>query len=118
MELRNRFEALNHSDDEVEGIYVETAENILGLREIKKKNWISEEIWTKIQKRKNIKMMLNRSKPRIKKLKFEENQAADTKRDTNPTDTRRCDKEAEKAMERPQNKDEIEKKSSQKYKKR
>jgi hypothetical protein len=51
MELRNRFEALNHSDDEdieesrskMKGIYVETAENILGFREIKKKDWMSEE---------------------------------------------------------------------------
>jgi hypothetical protein len=35
MELRNWFEALNNSEDE--GLYVETAENILGIREIKKK---------------------------------------------------------------------------------
>jgi predicted nucleotidyltransferase len=44
MELRNLFEALNHSDDKdteeawnkIKGIYLETAENILGFREIKK----------------------------------------------------------------------------------
>jgi hypothetical protein len=34
---------------------VETAENILGFREIKKKDWMSEETWTKIQVWKNIK---------------------------------------------------------------
>jgi hypothetical protein len=75
MELRNRFEALNHSDDEdieetwnkIKGIYLETAENILGFRQIKKKHWISEETWTKIQKRKNIKMMLNTNNTRSKK---------------------------------------------------
>jgi hypothetical protein len=31
---------------------LETAENILGFREIKKKDWMSEGTWTKIQKRK------------------------------------------------------------------
>jgi hypothetical protein len=57
MELRNRFETLNHSDEnteetrnKIEGIYMETAKNILGFREIKKKDWLSEETWTKIQK--------------------------------------------------------------------
>jgi endonuclease III-like uncharacterized protein len=51
MELINRFEALNHSDDEdvketwnkIKGIYVETAENILGFREIKERDWMSTE---------------------------------------------------------------------------
>jgi hypothetical protein len=51
---------------------VETVENILGFREIKKKDWMSEETWTKIQKRKNIKMMLNSSKTRSKKLTLQE----------------------------------------------
>jgi hypothetical protein len=32
---------------------LETAENILGFREIKKKDWMSEEAWTKIQKQEN-----------------------------------------------------------------
>jgi hypothetical protein len=43
MDLRYRFEALNHSDvdteetwNKIQGIYLETAENILGFREIKK----------------------------------------------------------------------------------
>jgi hypothetical protein len=78
MELRKRFKALNHSDDEdieetwdkIKGIYLETAENILDFREIKKNDLMSEETWTKIQKRKNIKMMLNRSSTRSKKLKL------------------------------------------------
>jgi hypothetical protein len=39
---------------------LEIAENILGFREIKKKDWISEEAWTKIQKPKNITVVLNR----------------------------------------------------------
>jgi hypothetical protein len=51
MELRNLFEALNHSDDEdigktlskIKGIYMETAEKKIGFREIKKKDWMSEE---------------------------------------------------------------------------
>jgi hypothetical protein len=81
MELRNQFEALNHSDDgdieetwdKIKGIYLENAENISGFREIKKKDCMSEETWTKIQKRKNIKMMLNRSSTRIKKLKLQKN---------------------------------------------
>jgi hypothetical protein len=51
---------------------LETAENILGFREIKKMNCMSEETWTKIQKRKNTKTMLNRPKTRSKKLKLEE----------------------------------------------
>jgi hypothetical protein len=55
------------------GIYLETAENMLGFREIKKKNRVSEETWTKIQKRKNIKMMLNRSGTRSEKLKLQKN---------------------------------------------
>jgi hypothetical protein len=86
MELRNRFEALNHSDDEdveeiwskIKGIYVETGENILGFREIQKKDWMSEETWTKIQERKNIKMTLNSSKTRSKKLKLQEYRVANT----------------------------------------
>jgi endonuclease III-like uncharacterized protein len=44
-ELINRFEALNHSEDEdteatcykIKGIYLETAENILAFREMKQK---------------------------------------------------------------------------------
>jgi hypothetical protein len=47
---------------------LESAENILGFRGIKKKDWMSEETRTKIQKRKNIKMMLNRSSTRSKSL--------------------------------------------------
>jgi hypothetical protein len=50
----------NYSDDEdteetwskIKGIYLETAENILGFRLIKKRDWISEETWTKIKKKK------------------------------------------------------------------
>jgi hypothetical protein len=45
MELRNLFEALNHSDDEdieetwnkIKGIYLENAENILGLEKQRKR---------------------------------------------------------------------------------
>jgi hypothetical protein len=58
MELRNRLEALIHSDDEdteetwnkIKGIYLETTENtsILGFREIKEKYWLSEETLTKM----------------------------------------------------------------------
>jgi hypothetical protein len=81
MELRNRFEALNYSDDEdveetwnkIKGIYLETAENILGFKEINKKDWMSEETWTKIQKRKNIKKMLNRSSTGSKNLNYKNN---------------------------------------------
>jgi hypothetical protein len=65
MELRNRFESLNHPDDKnieetwskIKDIYVKTAESALGFREIKKKDRMSKETWAKIQKWKNIKMM-------------------------------------------------------------
>jgi hypothetical protein len=58
---------------------LETAETVLGFREIKKKDWMLEKTWTKIQKRKNIKMMLNRPSTRNKKLRLqEEYRVADT----------------------------------------
>jgi hypothetical protein len=47
-----------------------TADNTLGFREIKKKDWISEETCTKIKKQKNIKMMSNRLKGEAKALNY------------------------------------------------
>jgi hypothetical protein len=62
---------------------LETAENILGFRDIKK-DWMSEETGSKIQKWKNIKIMLNRSKTRSKKPELQEKyHVADTKVEKN-----------------------------------
>jgi hypothetical protein len=79
---------------------LETAENILGSGEMKKKDWMSEETWTKIQKRKNIKMMLNSSKTRSKKLILqEEYRAADTevKKNIRKDKRKRMNQQANKA---------------------
>jgi hypothetical protein len=108
-ELRNRSEALNHSEDEdieetwnkIKGIYLETAENILGFRQLKKKDWMSEETWTKIQKQKNIKTMLNKSKTRSKNFNYKKNIGSLTpvKKNTR-RDKRKCvNEQANKAEE-------------------
>jgi hypothetical protein len=69
---------------------LETAENILGFRLLKKMEWTLEETWTKIKKWKNIKMMLNWLKTRSKKLKLQEYLVADTEVKKNTgSDTRK-----------------------------
>jgi hypothetical protein len=50
---------------------LETAENILGFREIRKRDWIPGNKGKKLKK--DIQMTLNRSKRRSKKLKLQKN---------------------------------------------
>jgi hypothetical protein len=42
-------DSIEETWSEIKSIYVGTTENILGFREIKKNDWMSEETWTKVK---------------------------------------------------------------------
>jgi hypothetical protein len=64
--LRNHFQVLSslsedYDDDvkikwmKIKDIYLETSEKVLGYRDQKQKEWMSDETWNKIKDRKEIK---------------------------------------------------------------
>ncbi|XP_071141830.1 craniofacial development protein 2-like [Mytilus edulis] len=76
IELRNRFQVLKNLQDNkpstvesleqgwsrIEAVFKETSRNTLGLRQRERKKWISDDTWTSIQQRKDIKTKLNSTK--------------------------------------------------------
>ncbi|XP_063427525.1 uncharacterized protein LOC134711028 [Mytilus trossulus] len=76
IELRNRFQVLENLQDNkpstvesleqglsrIETVFKETSRNTLGLRQLERKKWISDDTWTSIQQRKDIKTKLNSTK--------------------------------------------------------
>ncbi|XP_063411614.1 uncharacterized protein LOC134694531 [Mytilus trossulus] len=76
IELRNRFQVLENLQDNkpstvesleqgwsrIETVFKETSRNTLGLRQRERKKWMSDETWTSIQQRKDIKTKLNSTK--------------------------------------------------------
>ncbi|XP_063430487.1 uncharacterized protein LOC134712639 [Mytilus trossulus] len=74
--LRNRFQVLENLQDNkpstvesleqgwsrIETVFKETSRNTLGLRQRERKKWISDDTWTSVQQRKDIKTKLNSTK--------------------------------------------------------
>ena len=59
LELQNRFRELEGKEDlnidDINQVYTETGEKVLGFRKRKQKEWIQKETWTKIEERKTMK---------------------------------------------------------------
>ena len=89
IKLQNRFrilEDLEDDEDEVENTwkrikdnYNQTAEEVLGYRKRDRKDWISDQTWTKIEERKKIKTKLNAAKSDRLKDKLRTDYAAKDK---------------------------------------
>ena len=84
LELRNKFEVLSEAEDieqhwnQYQEIYKKTGEKILGFKSRQKKEWITEDTWKSIEKRKGIKAAINQAKSRrIKERKQEEYRCMD-----------------------------------------
>jgi hypothetical protein len=78
VELRNHFQVLSSlsedCDDDVnikwmkiKEVYLETSEKVLGYRDQKQKEWMSDETWNKIKDMKEIKSRINNSKTQQQK---------------------------------------------------
>ncbi|CAG2206050.1 unnamed protein product [Mytilus edulis] len=57
--------------DNIKDIYTKTAEKVLGLKNRKRKQWLSDKTWENIKERKAIKMKLNASKSNRLKTKLQ-----------------------------------------------
>ena len=77
LELKNKFSVLSTQNEDsdfeeswkaITNVYIETSEKILGFRENQQKEWISEETWKEIERRKLTKENVNRSKTRQQKM--------------------------------------------------
>jgi len=71
LELKNRFSVLSTQNEDtdieeswkaIKNVYIETSSKILGFRETRQKEWISEETWKERERRKLAKENVNRSK--------------------------------------------------------
>lgn len=90
LELQNRFEVLENGEDlvdDVEGIwervrqvYQTAGESVLGFRNRLKKDWMSEETWAEIDRRKELKLNIIRSKTRAQKTQAQRNYADSDRR--------------------------------------
>ena len=76
-ELKNRYSVLSTQNEDtdieesskvIKNVYIETSEKILGFRENQQKEWIPEETWKEIERRKLAKENVNRSKTRQHKI--------------------------------------------------
>jgi hypothetical protein len=75
IQLQNRYEALSYEGEEdvettwrrMRDTYCEVSERVLGFRKGEKKEWMSEETWEVITRRKQIKSKINTSKTRQQK---------------------------------------------------
>jgi DNA-binding transcriptional regulator YhcF (GntR family) len=56
----------------VKKVYQEVSEEVLGYKRKGKKDWISEDTWKIIQKRKDSKAKVNKSKTRKRKMEAQE----------------------------------------------
>ena len=59
LELQNRFRKLEGKEDlnieDINQVYIETGERILGFKQRKRKEWIKKDTWDKIEERKTVK---------------------------------------------------------------
>ena len=70
--IRNRFEALQHIEEEsVEEKWVKAAKETLGCRKTNHKEWISEETWAKIEERKTIREKLLNEEDALQRREIE-----------------------------------------------
>ncbi|CAC5406583.1 unnamed protein product [Mytilus coruscus] len=86
-EVKNRYEVLREIDDNnenmgdniteiwdnIKDIYTKTAEKVLGLKNRKRKQWLSDKTWENIKERKAIKIKLNAAKSNRLKTKLQSN---------------------------------------------
>ena len=84
-EVKNRYQVLRAIDDNnenmgeniteiwdnIKDIYTKTAEKVLGLKNRKRKQWLSDKTWENIKERKAIKIKLNASKSNRLKTKLQ-----------------------------------------------
>jgi len=77
LKLKNIFSVLSTQNEEtdiaeswkdIKNVYIEISEKRLGFREDQQKEWISEETWKEIERRKLAKENVNRSKTRQQKI--------------------------------------------------
>lgn len=73
LQLQNRFEALQMTPNvdiawgEIQEIFTKTSKEVLGFKDPQKKEWMSEDTWKEIARRKELKAKINQSKTRQQK---------------------------------------------------
>ncbi|CAG2216624.1 unnamed protein product [Mytilus edulis] len=84
-EVKNRYQVLREIDDNnenmgeniteiwdnIKDIYTKTAEKVLGLKNRKRKQWLSDKTWENIKERKAIKIKINAAKSNRLKTKLQ-----------------------------------------------